>query len=290
VQSLVTALILCSGVVLVGGALAWGDVKHTEPLIVDPATGVLRVLIRVPALLVGFDVLPQSAEEANLPPQRLGWLLVASLLLAVVWYGAISFGVALSIPHAELASAQMATADAASRVWRSEAAGTLLILGGTGGILTSWNAFIIGASRVLFAMAESGSLPTAFARLHPKYQPPYVGSAALGVLACLSPLFGRTILVWLIGAGSFAIVVAYLFVPIAFLALRRQQPEFLRPFRVRAPRLVGGIAILLSLCLLTLYLPGSPSALTWPAEWAMVLGWSLLGLLVWMIWGRRGAA
>ncbi len=286
VQSIVTALILCSGLVLVGGALAFGNPAHAQPLIAEPATGMLSVLIMVPALMVGFDVLPQSAEEIDLPARRIGWLLIASLLLAVLWYGAISFGVALSLPRAELDAAQMATADAATRVWGSELAGALLILGGVGGILTSWNAFIIGASRVLFSMAESGTLPAAFARLHPKYQTPYVGVLTLGVLACISPLFGRKILVWLIDAGSFAIVVAYLFVPIAFLALRRQQPELPRPFRVRAPRLVGGCAIVLSLALLCLYLPGSPSSLVWPHEWAMVLGWSLLGVTLW--WRRPG--
>jgi amino acid transporter len=290
VQSVLTGLILCAGLVLVGGALAWGDPAHAQPLVTEPATGVLRVLIMVPALLVGFDVLPQSAEEVDLPPRQLGWLLIASLSLAVIWYGAISFGVALSIPAAELGDAPMATADAATRLWGNELAGALLILGGVGGILTSWNAFIIGASRVLFALAESGTLPAIFARLHPKYRTPYVGVLTLGMLACISPFFGRTILVWLIDAGSFAIVVAYLFVPLAFLALRRQQPQLPRPFAVRAPRFVGTSAVVLTLGLLCLYLPGSPSSLIWPYEWAMVIGWALLGGALWLLRPDRGRA
>jgi amino acid transporter len=290
-QSVITGLILCTGLVLVGGALAWGNPGYAKPLVAEPAIGMLRVLIMVPALLVGFDVLPQSAEEVDLPPQRIGWLLIASLFLAVVWYGAISFAVALSMPTAELRDAQIATADAATHLWGNELAGALLILGGVGGILTSWNAFIIGASRVLFALAESGALPAIFARLHPKHRTPYVGVLTLGALACISPLFGRTILVWLIDAGSFAIVVAYLFVPLAFLALRRQQPDLPRPFRVRAPRLVGSSAVVLTLSLFGLYLPGSPSSLIWPYEWAMVLGWALLGGALWLIRpARRRAA
>lgn len=55
------------------------------------ATGILTVLIMVPALLVGFDVLPQSAEEIDLPPRRIGRLLIVSLVMAVVWYGAIAW-------------------------------------------------------------------------------------------------------------------------------------------------------------------------------------------------------
>ena len=103
----------------------------------------------------------------------------------------------------------------------------------------------------------------------------------IGVLSCISPLFGRAILVWLVNAGSMAVVIAYVFVPIAFLVLRRRQPEMPRPFRVRWPRTVGVTAIVLALGLLSLYLPFSPSSLVWPYEWAMVIGWALVGVCVW---------
>ena len=283
VQSIITGTILVAGVLLVTGALGNGSFANAEPLIAVPATGVLTVLIMVPAMMVGFDVLPQSAEEINLPPRRIGWLLIASLLMAVFWYGAISFGVALALDADALADATMATADAATALWGGPWAGAVLVVGGVGGILTSWNAFIIGGSRVMFALAESGVLPAAFSRLHPKYKTPYLGVIVLGVMASISPLFGRTILVWLVDAGSFAVVIAYVFVPIAFLVLRRTQPEMPRPFRVRYPRFVGGTAIVLGVVLLSFYLPFSPSSLVWPYEWAMVLGWALIGLVFWTL-------
>ena len=103
----------------------------------------------------------------------------------------------------------------------------------------------------------------------------------LGALSCVSPFFGRTILVWLINTGSLAVVVAYVFVPVAFLVLRKRQPELARPFRIRAPRLVGWTAIVLGLALLCLYLPGSPSALAWPYEWVIVAAWAAAGIWVW---------
>ena len=55
-----------------------------------------------------------------------------------------------------------------------------------------------------------------------------------------------------------------------------------RPFRVRHPRFIGFAAIAMALALLTLYLPGSPSALVWPYEWAMLLVWGALGLLLYL--------
>lgn len=283
---MVTIAIVAAGLLLLVGALTNGSVENARPLIALPAVGILTVVIMVPAMLVGFDVLPQSAEEIDLPPKRIGILLAASLALAVLWYAGVSFAVASAIPNAELGTARMATADAATALWNSPWAGSALIFGGIGGILTSWNAFIIGGSRVMFALAESGALPAAFAKLHPRFRTPHLAFVVLGVLSCISPFFGRTILVWLINTGSLAVVVAYVFVPIAFLVLRARQPEMPRPFKVRAPRLVGCTAIVLGGTLLCLYLPGSPSALAWPHEWIIVIAWAALGLCIWL-WGVR---
>ena len=289
VQTVVTVAIIGAGAVLVAGALTRGELVTAEPFIAVPAVGILGVVVMVPAMLVGFDVLPQSAEEIDLPARRIGALLVFSLVLAVLWYGVVSFAVASAIPHGELGSVGMATADAAAALWGNEWAGHALIVGGIGGILTSWNAFIIGGSRVIFALAESGALPSAFARLHPRFRTPYLAVVTLGALSCISPFFGRTILVWLIDTGSLAVVVAYIFVPVAFLVLRKRSPNLLRPFRLRMPRTVAWTAIVLGAALLCLYLPGSPSALVWPYEWSIVLAWSVVGAVVWFFRVRRGS-
>lgn len=287
VQGVITATVLGAGILLLLGAVNFGSLANTEPAIAIPATGILTVLIMVPAMMVGFDVLPQSAEEINLPPRRIGWLLVLSLLMAVLWYGGVSFAVSMALDPTALESSSMATADAATSLWNGRWAGTILIIGGVGGILTSWNAFIIGGSRVMFALSESGFLPPAFSRLHPRYKTPYIGVLVLGLMASISPFFGRTILVWLVDTGSFAVVIAYIFVPIAFLVLRRKEPDLDRPFRVRCPSLVGIIAIVLGLVLLSFYFPWSPSSLIWPYEWGIALGWALLGLVCWLFRGSR---
>ena len=281
-QAVALLLILISGAMLLTGAISFGTLSNAQPWIATPATGILSVLIMVPALLVGFDVIPQSAEEINLPPARIGTLLVVSVFLAVAWYALVSVAVAVALPADALTASSMATGDAATALWGHPAAGALLVLGGAAGILTSWNAFVIGGSRVLFALAESGMVPSVFARLHPKYHTPYVGVIAIGVLSCLAPLFGRTVLVWLIDAGGFATIVAYLFVPLAFLALRRKLPDMPRPFRITHPRLVGYGGFTLAVALIFAYLPGSPSALIWPYEWMTICIWAVLGVILYL--------
>jgi amino acid transporter len=279
-QMLVTGLIILSGALLISGAAAFGNLENTQPLIATPATGILAVLIMVPALLVGFDVIPQSAEEIDLPPNKIGRLLVISVACAVGWYVLIAFAVGLGLTSEQQASSEMATADAARALWQQPWAGTLLVLGGIGGILTSWNAFIVGGSRVLYALAQSGHVPAVFGKLHPTYKTPWVGIATIGVLSMIAPLFGKTILVWLINSGSFATTIAFLLVAISFLVLRHREPEMPRPFKVSHPRLVGYGAVTLSLGLIAAFLPWSDSSLQWPEEWLTIVVWSTLGILL----------
>lgn len=280
VQTTVTIIIVISGVLLITGAAFNGDASNAQPWIASPSSGILVVLVMVPAMLIGFDVIPQSAEEIDLPPNKIGKLLVISVFCAVLWYVLVSAAVGFAIGPAELSTSSMATADAATNLWGTQWAGTLLVLGGVGGILTSWNAFVVGASRVLFALAESGFVPASFAKLHPKYQTPYVGIVAIGIVSIAAPLFGRTILVWLINAGSFAVTIAFIFVAISFLVLRKSEPDMPRPFRVTHPNLVGYGAVLLSVGLLSAFMPWSDSALVWPDEWLTIVIWTIIGAVL----------
>jgi len=278
-QSIVTGTIFIAGLLLITGAVSFGDLGSAKPWFPTPATGILSVLIVVPAMLIGFDVIPQSAEEIDLPANRIGKLLMLSVFIAVLWYVTISFAVAVGLSPDQLSNASVATGDAASALWGGSWAGTALILGGIGGIVTSWNAFLIGCSRVLFALAESGMVPAVLGRLHPRYKTPYIAVITIGIFSCLAPLLGRAVILWMVNAISFAAVVAYLFVAIAFLALRRNEPDMPRPFTIRYPRLVGYGAVIMALALLSLYLPWSPSALMWPYEWGSLLVWAGIGLI-----------
>lgn len=80
--------------------------------------------------------------------------MIISIVSAVVFYLLIVFGVTMGLSESELATTSLATADAMVNLLGNQLFGTVLVLGGVAGIITSWNAFIIGASRILFAMSE----------------------------------------------------------------------------------------------------------------------------------------
>ncbi|MCC5032488.1 APC family permease [Streptomyces sp. WAC 00631] len=276
-QTIAVLFLLCAGAALLVGALKGGSAENMRPLVSNGLDGVFTVLVAVPFLFVGFDVIPQSAAEIKLPYRQVGRLLVISVLCATVWYVMIMLTVGSGLDAASLAAAELASADAMAALWNSQAMGNLLIIGGIAGIMTSWNAFLIGGSRLLYAMAESRMLPAWFGRVHPRFRTPGNAVLFIGGLSVLAPLFGRPMLVWLVDAGGINIVLAYVVVVLSFLVLRRREPAMERPFRTPAGTVVGIAALLLSLGLGVLYLPGMPAALVWPSEWVIVGAWWLVG-------------
>lgn len=276
-QTVAVAFLLAVAVVMLTGTVVGGSAATAEPWFTGGAAGLLGVLVAVPFLFVGFDVIPQSAEEIKLPERHIGRLLVVSVLMAIAFYVVIVVGTGFALDDAALAGSQLAAADGMAGLWGHPAFGTLLVLGGVAGILTSWNAFLIGASRLVYAMAASGMLPRWFATVHPRFRTPSHAILFIGGLSVLAPLFGDNMLTWLVDAGGITITLGFALVSVTFLVLRRREPGLSRPFRVSAGPVVGTTAAVASLVLLALYLPGMPAALG-PAEWIIVGGWWLAGL------------
>jgi len=287
VQKVVTLLILAVGILFITGALFQGSTATMQPLFsVEEGVmgGIMMVIIMVPFMFVGFDVIPQAAEEINLPFREIGRVLMISVILAVFWYAFIILGTSLMLDPEALGASSLAVPDAMQAAFQAPWAGNLMILAGIAGIITSWNAFYIGGSRAIYALAHSGMLPAWLGKLHPTYRTPTNAILVMGILSAIAPFFGRPALVWLVVAGGLGIVIAYLFVSLSFVVLRRREPEMARPFKVRQGKLVGALAVLLSLGLTAMYLPGSPSALS-AIEWAIFAGWMMIGLALYA-WSR----
>ncbi len=279
VQTFVVIFLVLVGLMLVFGAATNGSVENMEPFFTD-ATGLFTVLIVVPFLFVGFDVIPQSAEELNMAPRRIGRLIVISVAIATLWYVMTALTTASSMPLEDLLASNLATADAMGALYNSSFMANLLIAGGAAGIITSWIAMLIGASRLMYALAQSGMLPRWFAQLHPRFRTPSNAILFIGGLSVLAPFLGEGALGWLVDSGSPSIVLTYMLVCVVFLVLRRREPQMERPFRSGGPtagRVLGIAGVVLTLGLLSLYIPGMPASIH-PVSYLLCGLWWLLGL------------
>ncbi|MBF7081531.1 amino acid permease [Desulfallas sp. Bu1-1] len=284
-QNVFTVGIALVGLLLITGSLLNGTPANMEPLFVGGFKGMFAVLLMTPLMFVGFNVIPQAAEEINLPYKAIGKVLILSVFMAAFWYIAVIFSVGMAMTAEQMTKSSLVTADAMTILFNGSWAGKILIVGGICGIITSWNAFYIGGSRAIYAMAQAKMLPAFLGKLHPKYKTPHNAVLLIGILTTLAPLFGRKMLVWLVDAGGLGIMLAYTMVALSFVILRKKEPHMDRPFKVSNGNFIGYGAVILSAIFILLCMPGSPTALIWPYEWAIVLVWTILGVGLYF-WAR----
>lgn len=292
-QTILTVIIGGVGILLIVASAFSGDVSNLSGQLFVGDSGseqlinVVKVALMTPFFFIGFDVIPQAAEEINVPLKKIGKIMILSIILAVTFYGLIILGVGYVMNSADIAASQagsgLVTADAMAKAFSSSMMSKVLIVGGMCGIITSWNSFLIGGSRAMYSMAESYMIPRFFVKLHKKYKTPVNALYLIGGLSILAPFAGRKMLVWIVDAGNFGCCLAYCMVALSFIILRTKEPDMPRPYRVKNYKLVGVIAVIMSGLMVALYiLPFSSAALVWE-EWIMAGGWAVLGFVFFFV-------
>lgn len=292
-QTVLTVIIGGVGILLIVASVVSGDASNLTPQLFagDSASttmkAIMSVAVMTPFFFIGFDVIPQAAEEINVPLKKIGMIMILSIVLAVAFYALIILGVGYVMSPSDISSSQagsgLVTADAMAKAFHSSIMSKVLIVGGMCGIVTSWNSFLIGGSRAMYSMAESYMIPRTFRKLHKTHKTPVNALYLIGGLSILAPLFGRKMLVWIVDAGNFGCCLAYCMVSLSFIILRKKAPEMTRPYKVKHYKIVGVLAVLMSGFMVAMYIiPGSGSNLV-PQEWAMAGGWAVLGIIFFIV-------
>ena len=292
-QTVLTCIIGGAGILLIVASVINGTVDNLDGQIyAGTTTGVnIKAIIGVAAMspfyFIGFDVIPQAAEEINVPPKKIGNILILSVVLAVIFYAFVIIAVGFVMNPGDIIASQEATglvtADAMAAAFNTKIMAKVIIVGGMCGIVTSWNSFLLGGSRAMYSMAESYMIPKFFAKLHPKHKTPVNALILIGILTMLAPFAGRKMLVWISDAGNFGCCFAYCMVALSFMILRKKEPDMPRPYKVPCYKFFGTMAVIMSGFMVAMYcIPGSGGNLILQ-EWLMVLGWSALGVVFYVV-------
>jgi len=223
---------------------------------------------------IGFDAVSTAAEETRDPQRNMPIGMLGSLGVCTLVYAVVAIVLTGMVPWNRLGTAEP-LATAFSELGMNWTAGVISFgaLFATTSVLL---VFQLGQPRIFFSMARDGLLPDWAARVHPKYQTPYVTTLVTGVIvAAFAGLANINEVVELCNIGT---LFAFVMVAAGVLVLRRSDPARPRPFRVPLFPWVPLAAI--GTCgYLMLQLP-------W-ITWRRFLLWLGIGLVVYFAYGRR---
>jgi APA family basic amino acid/polyamine antiporter len=144
------------------------------------------------------------------------------------------------------------------------------------------NGLILSGARVYYAMAKDGLFFKSTGKVHPKYLTPKNALIVQGIwtcVLCLSGSYGQ-----LLNYVIFAVLVFYILTIGGLFVLRRTRPDAERPYKAVGYPILPAIYIVMALFIDVVLLRYQPQY-TWPGLFIV-----LLGIPVYLVWSRRGAA
>ena len=242
----------------------------------SPLAGVVGILAIAPWLYVGFDTLPQTAEEFDFSPAQGLRLMALAIGCGALMYSVVILATASVMPWQSLVSAEPLWATGVT-VRESLGQGGLvcLVLAVVAAVFTGINGFFMASSRLLFSMGRATLLPSWFAQIHPTHRTPANATLFVGAISLAAPWFGREVIVWIVDMAALGTAFGYFYTCLA--AVRVADTS-------NAPtsstdRTYARLGTMLSIGFITLLcVPGMPGFMATPS-WVALAVWVGLGLI-----------
>jgi amino acid transporter len=259
----------------------WNNLRPGFPDNKNWFSGIFSIVARAPWAYLGFDCIPQAAEEYKFKHRKSLRIMIIAILCAAAMYIMVNTVTAIVMPWQELLESKpfwatgLAVEIAVGKVG-------LFVLGIAMfcAVISGINAFYISTSRLMYSMAKMHALPKLFGRLNKRHGTPQNAIIFVMLVSLVAPWFGREVLGWIVDMTSVgaAIVFAYTTASAARIAHRH---------RFKYQRFIGILGCLLSLFFLSLLVvPGMPGFLGWQSR--VILGiWLSMGVIFYIMTRKK---
>lgn len=176
---------------------------------------------------IGFDAVATAAEEVKNPQKDLPVGIIGSLIVCTILYIIVSAILTGMVPYLEFKNNAAPVAYALSSVGITWGA-SLVSIGALCGISSVLLVMCYGTTRLFYALSRDGFLPTVFGEVSTKTGTPVKCTLMVAVLcSIISGFFPIGKVAELCNMGTLA---AFIIVSLAVIVLRKQMPNYPRPF------------------------------------------------------------
>ena len=244
------------------------------------ASSILATFAIAPWAFVGFDTIPQAAEEFKFSYKKIIFIMVI----------AICFGCFVYIANNTIAAAALENwpdliVDAEGTPWLLLAAAEKLlgpfgkILVGIAvscAVLSGIMGFYLAASRLMYSMSKEGYLPKVFGKVDEKYGTPKNALIFCILISLSGPVLGREALGWFVDMSAIGASIGFLFTSLSTCVTLKKDKDGGKPLFVFA--ILGAVFSGAFIVLQLIHIPGLEGVHFCWHSYVMLGIWVVLGI------------
>lgn len=240
-------------------------------------SAILATFAIAPWAYVGFDAIPQAAEEFNFSFRKVSFIMVVAIVFGCFVYTSNN-----TVAAAALANwpERVMAGDWVLLVAAEELLGTfgkvLIGLGVSCAVLSGIMGFYLASSRLMYSMSREGYLPGWFGRVDRKYGTPRNAMLFCILVSLSGPVLGREALGWFVDMSAIGASIGYLFTCASTLVTAKRDGDGTRFLKAMA-----WVGVCFSVAFVVLQLvpiPGLSGVHFGRESYIMLIVWILLGL------------
>ncbi len=244
-------------------------------------SAILATFAIAPWAYVGFDAIPQAAEEFNFSFKKVSFIMIIAII----------FGCFVYISNNTVAAA--ALENWPDRVMAGEwvlliAADELLgtfgkVLIGVGvscAVLSGIMGFYLASSRLMYSMSRDGYLPKWFGKVDKKYGTPKNAMIFCVIVSLSGPILGREALGWFVDMSAIGASIGYFFTCASTLITARCEKDATTFLKIMA--IVGVIFSVTFMVLQLIPIPGLSGVHFGKESYIMLVIWIALGFIFYL--------
>jgi amino acid transporter len=247
-----------------------GEVREQDAL-----SCIIAIACYAPYCFVGFDCIPQAAEEYNFSHKVALGLMIGAIMAGAAIYAIMVFCTAVITPWDSMILGDATWATGAAVAATLGEVGLLFLgIAMLCAVLSGMNAFYLSASRLLYSMSCADALPSAFGKLHPKYGTPTQATYFLLLISLICPWFGPPALNWIVDITCVGAAVGFTYTCAAATSMAKKEEQTKQIVISSWGAVLSAILIIFSI------VPDSPGAMS-SQSLVILFVWIALGILFW---------
>ena len=239
---------------------------------------ILATFAIAPWAYVGFDAIPQAAEEFNFSFKKVSFIMIIAIIFGCFVYVSNNTVAAAALenwPDRVMAGDWVVLAAAEELLGGF---GKVLIgLGVSCAVLSGIMGFYLASSRLMYSMSRDGYLPEWFGRVDGKYGTPRNAMIFCIIVSLSGPILGREALGWFVDMSAIGASIGYFFTSASTLVTARRDGDGTAFLKIMA-----AVGVLFSVTFMVLQLipiPGLSGVHFGNESYIMLLVWIALGAI-----------